>query len=144
MGVGLVSGARRERADPTLRPSAFPARPLAGAALVLAARALRRHRAAHGSGFLAVFIAGLSSATSRSRTSARSSASRARSPLAEIVVFVALGLTIDLGGLSASELARRVVLALVLALLVRPLVVAATLALAGYNPRDAGSSPGAD
>jgi cell volume regulation protein A len=47
--------------------------------------------------------------------------------LAEIVVFVALGLTINLTGLSGSVWVDGVVLALVLALVARPLAVGALL-----------------
>ena len=58
------------------------------------------------------------------RTRARSSVSRASlASLAELVVFVALGLTIDIGGLSGRVWLEGIVLALVLALLVRPLIV---------------------
>ena len=58
------------------------------------------HRVAHGSGFLAVFIAGL--APRRRARPYKGEIERfhtSLASLAEIIVFVALGLTIDLGGL---------------------------------------------
>jgi cell volume regulation protein A len=82
----------------------------------------------HGSGFLAVFVAGIlvgdvnvpyKAEVERFFTSLAS--------LAEIVVFVALGLTINLTGLSGSVWVDGVVLALVLALVARPLAVGALL-----------------
>jgi potassium/hydrogen antiporter len=61
------------------------------------------------------------------RTRERSSASQGLASLAELVVFVALGLTINIGGFSGRVWLDGVVLALVLAVLVRPLVVLLTL-----------------
>jgi cell volume regulation protein A len=56
--------------------------------------------------------------------------------LAEIVVFIALGLTIDLTGLPGSAWRDGAVLMLVLTVAVRPLVVAVTLARARLDPGD--------
>ena len=56
--------------------------------------------------------------------------SSALAGLAELVVFVALGLTIDISGLSGRVWLDGIVLALVLALLARPLVALLTLGLA--------------
>ena len=84
----------------------------------------------HGSGFLAVFVAGLLIGDERvPYKRPRSSASTRRSAsLAEIAVFVALGLTIDVTQLvDAGRVARGLVLVLVLAFVVRPLVVAPLL-----------------
>ncbi|HJU46741.1 MAG TPA: potassium/proton antiporter [Gaiellaceae bacterium] len=89
---------------------------------------------AHGSGFLAVFIAGLLLGDAHVPFKAeieRFSASLAS--LAELAVFVFLGLTIDLGSLSGRVWLEGAALALFLALLGRPLVVIATLGLARFR-----------
>jgi cell volume regulation protein A len=84
----------------------------------------------HGSGFLAVFIAGLIAGSSdfvAKRETERFHAALAS--LAEIVVFVALGLTVDLTDLAHWDVGGYgLVLALVLAFLARPLVVLTMLA----------------
>lgn len=83
---------------------------------------------AGGSGFLAVFILGLLLADAPLPYKPQIERfSGALASLAEIVVFVALGLTIDIGGLSGDAWIDGVVLALVLALVARPLAVLATL-----------------
>jgi cell volume regulation protein A len=101
----------------------YPLRTLAAAGVVYGAASVL-----HGSGFLAVFIAGLlvgdvdvpyKEEVERFFTSLAT--------LAEIVVFVALGLTIHLTGLSGRVWLDGVVLALVLALVARPLAVGALL-----------------
>jgi cell volume regulation protein A len=100
-------------------------------ALVLAGALYGVTALAHGSGFLAVFVAGLFLGDARTPFKGeieRFSGSLAS--LAELVVFVALGLTIDLGGLSGRVWLEGIVLAFGLALLARPLVVLVTLALA--------------
>ena len=53
--------------------------------------------------------------------------------LAEIVVFVGLGLTVNLGSMSARVWVDAVLLFLVLAIVVRPAVVALTLAYARFG-----------
>jgi potassium/hydrogen antiporter len=100
-------------------------------ALVLAGALYSATSLARGSGFLAVFIAGLVVGSSRlpyKREIQRFHTSLAT--LAEIVVFVGLGLTVDLGSLTAAVWGDAVLLFLVLALAARPLVVAVTLATA--------------
>lgn len=100
-------------------------------ALTLAGALYGATSLAHGSGFLAVFIAGLVIGDARlpyKREIERFQTSLAT--LAEIVVFVALGLTVNLGSLSASVWTDAVLLMLVLAFVARPLVVALTLATA--------------
>jgi potassium/hydrogen antiporter len=101
----------------------YPLRTLAAAGVVYGAASVL-----HGSGFLAVFVAGLlvgdvdvpyKEDVERFFTSLAT--------LAEIVVFVALGLTIHLTGLSGRVWLDGVVLALVLALVARPLAVGALL-----------------
>ena len=78
----------------------------------------------HGSGFLAVFVAGLLIGDARAPFKAEIERFHtALASLAEIVVFVALGLTIDLTDLFAEgDWLDGLVLALVLALVARPLV----------------------
>jgi potassium/hydrogen antiporter len=100
-------------------------------ALVLAGSLYGVTSLLHGSGFLAVFIAGLALGDARIPFKGeieRFSGSLAS--LAELVVFVALGLTIDLGGLTGRVWLEGIVLAVVLVLLVRPLAVVLTLGLA--------------
>jgi cell volume regulation protein A len=86
-----------------------------------------------GSGFLAVFVAGLllGDADVPARSFTRSLAG-----VSEIVVFAALGLTIHLAGLSAATWRDGAILTLVLALAIRPLVVVVTLARARLEPGD--------
>jgi potassium/hydrogen antiporter len=106
-------------------------------ALSLAAVLYGATTLAHGSGFLAVFIAGLVLGDARApykREIERFHGSLAT--LAELVVFVALGLTVNLGLLSGRTWAEGIALALVLALLARPLVVLATLAFARLRWRE--------
>jgi cell volume regulation protein A len=79
----------------------------------------------HGSGFLAVFVAGILAGDLTSRAWAETeSFVRALSNLAEIAVFVALGLTVSLGAIVDEGLWwRGLVLAVLLAFVARPLVV---------------------
>jgi cell volume regulation protein A len=107
-------------------PSAalYPLRTLAAAGVIYGVAGVL-----HGSGFLAVFIAGLLVSDveapfkleiERFHTSLAS--------LAEIAVFVALGLTVDLGSIVTSRvLVEGIVLAVVLGLFARPLAVAVLL-----------------
>ncbi len=100
-------------------------------ALVLAGAVYGATSLAHGSGFLAVFIAGL--ALGDARTPYKGEIERfsgSLASLAELAVFVALGLTIDVSALSGEVWLDGLVLALVLALLARPLVVLVTLGVA--------------
>jgi cell volume regulation protein A len=84
---------------------------------------------AHGSGFLAVFIAGLFVGDTRIRHKAEIERFHSSlAALAELVVFVALGLTVSIGSLSGRVWSDGILLALILALVARPLVVAGTLA----------------
>jgi potassium/hydrogen antiporter len=100
-------------------------------ALALAGALYGATSLAHGSGFLAVFIAGLF--LGDARTPFKGEIERFHSSLAtlaELVVFVGLGLTVSIGSLSGRTWFHGIVLALVLALLARPIVVVATLAAA--------------
>jgi cell volume regulation protein A len=127
MGVGLAVGvAGAALLVPFIRhvtlPSEglYPLRTLAAAGVIYGAAAL-----AHGSGFLAVFIAGLAlgdveapqkEAIERFHTSLAS--------LAEITVFVALGVTIGITNLGREVWIDGLLLALLLAFVARPVALA--------------------
>ena len=131
MAVGLAVGiagawalTRLMRHVRLPNPGLYPIRTLAAAGVIYGLASVL-----HGSGFLAVFIAGLivgdvpapyQQDIERFMTSLSS--------IAEIAVFVAFGLTIDLASFDASWWVNGVVLAILLALVIRPLVVAAVLA----------------
>jgi cell volume regulation protein A len=126
MTVGLAVGVLGAVAmRPLLRfslpnPGLYPLRTLAAAGVIYGAAS-----AAHGSGFLAVFVAGV--ALSDADVPLRDSIERfhtSLASLAEVVVFAALGLTIDLTEiLSSTRLLEGLALALILALIARPLAV---------------------
>ncbi|MEA2282897.1 MAG: potassium/hydrogen antiporter [Solirubrobacteraceae bacterium] len=81
-----------------------------------------------GSGFLAVFVMGLLLADASVPYKPQIERfSGALASLAEIVVFIALGLTIELSAIPATTWLHGVLLALVLAAVARPLTVALTL-----------------
>jgi cell volume regulation protein A len=103
-------------------------------ALVLAAALYGGTSLLHGSGFLAVFLAGLivGGGTPRDKTLITSFSSPLAS-LAEITVFVALGLTVALSSLSGRTWFEGVVLMLALAILARPATVIVTLAGAHFS-----------
>jgi potassium/hydrogen antiporter len=88
---------------------------------------------AHGSGFLAVFVAGLLLGDEDLRVH---EFTQPLAGLAEIVVFVALGLTIDLAGLPSTAWRDGAILTLALVFVIRPAVVAITLAQARLEPGD--------
>jgi potassium/hydrogen antiporter len=102
----------------------YPLRTLAAAGTIYGAAAV-----AHGSGFLAVFVAGL--VVGDARAPYKVEIERFHDSLAnmaEIVVFVALGLTIDLTDLGAHHLwLDGLLLALILSAVARPLVAGALL-----------------
>jgi cell volume regulation protein A len=102
----------------------YPLRTLAAAGAIYGAAALL-----HGSGFLAVFIAGL--VVSDARAPYKGEIERFHTSLAslgEIVVFVALGLTIDITNLGEEWVwLDGLLLAILLSLVARPLVVAPLL-----------------
>src|SRR5438105_11384852 len=102
----------------------YTLRGLAGAGIVYGIAAV-----AHGSGFLAVFIAGLVVGDMRAPFRTEIGVfQEALSSLAEIVVFGVLGLTIAISSLGTGVWGDGLLLAAVLALLVRPLVAGALLA----------------
>ncbi len=90
-----------------------------------------------GSGFLAVFVAGLVLGDAEIPGKVEVERfNRSLAGLAEIVVFVALGLTVKLAELPAAIWRDGAVLALLLAFVVRPLVVAVVLTRARLEPGD--------
>jgi cell volume regulation protein A len=100
-------------------------------ALALAGALYGATSLAHGSGFLAVFIAGLFLGDARTPFKGEIERFHASlATLAELVVFVGLGLTVSIGSLSGKTWFHGIVLALLLALLARPVVVVATLVAA--------------
>jgi potassium/hydrogen antiporter len=132
MGVGLVVGIAgtallvflmRQVRLPS--ESLYPLRTLAAAGLIYGLASV-----AHGSGFLAVFIAGLALGdldTPYKRQIIRFHTSLAS--LAEIVVFVGLGLTVDVTeALDEGVWLDGLLLALLLAFVARPLAIAPLLA----------------
>ncbi len=109
---------------PLPSPALYPLRMLAAAGVVYGAATL-----VHGSGFLAVFVAGilLGDRALPHREEVDGFLSSLGS-LAEIVMFVALGLTVDLTDVLDSDAwLEGLVLALVLGFLIRPLVVLSLL-----------------
>jgi potassium/hydrogen antiporter len=132
MAVGLAIGvagglvlSQLMRHSVLPREGLYPLRTLAAAAVIYGVTAV-----AHGSGFLAVFVAGL--IIGDVHAPFKQEIERFHSSLAtlaEIVVFVALGLTIDLGALRDDNLwLKGIVLAIAMALVARPLVCAVLLA----------------
>ncbi len=127
LAIGIVGGLVEQQ---LMRRVVFPSsglhtiRTLALAGLVYGVAAV-----AHGSGFLAVFVAGLMVGDMRPPFKAEIDAFQdGLSTLAEIVVFAALGLTIDLSGVGAGRWAEGLLLAAFVAFVARPLVLGALLA----------------
>ena len=108
------------RAVPLPSEALYPLRTLACVPIFYGVATL-----AHGSGFLAVFVAGILLGDARApykREIERFHSAVAS--LAEIVAFVVLGLTVDLGQLSHADVwVPGLVLAVVLAFVIRPVVV---------------------
>jgi cell volume regulation protein A len=139
MGIGLGLGVAGARVVvPALRrlrlgsEALYPVLVLTLAAVLYAVTAL-----VGGSGFLAVFVLGLllgDAATPHTFEIKRFHGSLAG--LAEVVVFIALGLTVDLGALSAQTWLHGALLALVLAVVARPLTVALTLLRTSLSVRE--------
>jgi cell volume regulation protein A len=126
MSIGLAIGVLGAVAmRPLLRfslpdPALYPLRSLAAAGVIYGAASTL-----HGSGFLAVFVAGL--ALGDAAVPLREEIERfhtSLASLAEVVVFVALGLTVDLSELVTSRrLLEGLGLAVILAVIARPLAV---------------------
>ena len=130
LAVGLIGGLALGRAmrDLTLPDSAlYPLLTLSAAGIVYGLASVL-----HGSGFLAVFVTGVLIADLRAPYKAEiEHFHKALASLGEIVVFVALGLTIDLGSLDLRSVwLDGLAVAVLLTFVARPLVVAALLARA--------------
>jgi len=112
-------------------PSLYPLRVLAGAGLVFGASAL-----CHGSGFIAVFVAGIllgDEAMPHKGETERFSSGLAS--LAEITAFIALGLSVDLNLLRDGTLwLDGTIVFLLLTFVIRPLAVGPLLLLARLRP----------
>jgi potassium/hydrogen antiporter len=108
-------------------------------ALMLAAALYSATALAHGSGFLAVFLAGMILGDARAPYKAEVERFQASlASLAELVVFVALGATVQLSGISGRDWLEGAVLFAVMATAVRPPVVALTLAGARLSRAERG------
>jgi cell volume regulation protein A len=133
LAIGVAGGvAERELMQRVSLPSSglYTVRTLAGAGIVFGLATV-----CHGSGFLAVFVAGLVVGDVTAPFKEQIEVfSDALSTIAEIVVFVALGLTIDLSSLSAERWAEGLAIAAFLALVARPLVAYALLAPVRLRP----------
>ena len=138
MAVGLVVGVagawgllRLMRHVSLPNEGLYPLRTLAAAGVIYGAAAV-----AHGSGFLAVFVAGLLIGDERAPYKAEIERFHTSlASIAEIVVFAALGLTIDLTDLGSQNLWRDgLLLALLLVFVARPLVAGALLLPARLRP----------
>jgi cell volume regulation protein A len=131
MSVGLVIGVAGALVlHAVLRAAVLPDRTLYPITVILAAGVIYGAAAvAHGSGFLAVFVAGIVVGDVRFRARDDvASFNSALSDLGELAVFVALGLTVDLTLIADEGLWwRGLLLAVLLAVLIRPLVVGALL-----------------
>ena len=132
MSVGLLVGVAGALAIVTfLRRMPLPDRTLYPLAMIVAAGVIYGAAAvAHGSGFLAVFVAGIlvGDVDFPARREVRSFNS-ALSDLGELAAFVALGLTIDLTMIADEGLWwRGLLLFVLLALVIRPVVVGPLLA----------------
>ena len=121
-GAGLVYVMRHV---PLPNEALYPARVLAGAAVVYGAATVL-----HGSGFLAVLLAGVVAGDARApykREIERFAAGLGS--IAEIVVFVVLGLTVDLHRLVTTDaIWKGLLLAALLVLVIRPVLVGLLLA----------------
>lgn len=127
MGVGAVVGVVGGRGIlwamrhvPLPSEALYPLRTLASALVLYGVATL-----AHGSGFLAVFVAGI--VLGDARAPYKREVERFHSALAslgEIVAFVVLGLTVDVGVLARTDVwVPGLVLGAVLAVVIRPLLV---------------------
>ncbi len=127
LAIGIAGGLLESR---LLRRVALPSaglytvRTLALAGIVYGAAAV-----AHGSGFLAVFVAGLIIGDVRAPFKREIEVFQdGLSTLAEVLVFVALGLTVSISSLGVSRWLEGLALAAFVAVVARPIVVGALLA----------------
>ncbi len=132
MAVGVALGYAASRVLlPLVRMGGEELRPVLLIALAMTLYALTT--LAHGSGFLAVFVAGLMIGD---EDIPAESFTRPLAGVSEIVVFITLGLSIDLTDLPLSTWRDAAVLMVMLALAIRPLVVFVTLIRARLQPGD--------
>ena len=139
MSVGLAFGLLGAAAlRPLLRfslpsPGLYPLRTLAAAGVIYGATSV-----AQGSGFLAVFVAGvLLGGVDVPRRLEIERFHTSLASLAEVVVFVVLGLTIDVTDLlGSSRLYEGLALAVILALIARPLAVGPLLLPVHMRPNE--------
>jgi potassium/hydrogen antiporter len=111
------------RRVPLPSPALYPLLLFAAAGVIYGTATL-----VHGSGFLAVFVAGILLGDARlPHRAAIDGVLSSLGSLAEITMFVALGLTIDLTDLAAGDWAEGLALAALLAFAIRPLVVGSLL-----------------
>jgi cell volume regulation protein A len=137
MSIGLVIGIAGGLIEARLLrrlalPSAglYTVRTLALAGLVYGVATV-----GHGSGFLAVFVAGLIVGDVDAPFKAEIEVfQEGLAAIAEVVVFVALGLTIGITGLGAGRWAEGLAVAAFLALIARPLAAGVLLAPVGLRP----------
>jgi cell volume regulation protein A len=126
VAIGVVGGlVERTLLQRVALPSSglYTVRTLALAGLVYGVATV-----AHGSGFLAVFVAGLLVGDVHAPFKREIEVfQEGLAALAEIVVFVALGLTVDVSGLPATRWLEGLALAAFVALIARPAAVAALL-----------------
>jgi cell volume regulation protein A len=130
MVVGIVVGLVLGRSEVALlrrvslpEPGLHAVRTLAAAGVIYGVATV-----AHGSGFLAVFIAGMIVGDAEApRKREIELFQNALANVAEVVVFAALGLTVTLGEISARRWLEGLVLALFLAFFARPVAVGALL-----------------
>jgi cell volume regulation protein A len=136
LAIGLVGGfllIRLLRWISLPREGLYPLRALAAAGVIYGVTAV-----AHGSGFLAVFVAGIMLGDERLPYKGEIERFHGSlASLAEIVVFVALGVTIHYADLGMNgRWHDGLLLALILAFLARPLAVGPMLLLARLRPRE--------
>jgi len=126
LAIGIAGGlAESQLLHRVSLPSSglYTVRTLAGAGIVFGAATV-----AHGSGFLAVFVAGLIVGDARAPFKAEIEVfQEALSTLAEVAVFVGLGLTISITELGASRWGEGLAVAAFVALVARPAAVGALL-----------------
>jgi potassium/hydrogen antiporter len=127
---GAIAIVRTARTSPLPREGLVPVRTLALAGLIYGGATLL-----HGSGFLAVFVAGVWIGDARMPFKGEIERFHAAlGSLGEIVVFAAIGLTIHLYNISWSTFGYGVALAAALVLVVRPLAVYPLLAAERMRP----------
>ncbi|MDQ2849584.1 MAG: cation:proton antiporter [Actinomycetota bacterium] len=140
MGVGLVIGLIGARAllwfmrvVPLPGEALYPLRTIACAFIIFGVATI-----AHGSGFLAVFVAGIAIGEERAPYKREvEKFAAAMASLGEIIAFVVLGLTIDLSSLIQPDVwVPGLAVWLVMSAVVRPLFVGVTLWPAKLRPKE--------